>query len=82
MIWHYGLVRWMWVAIVGAVLAASCSPGDGAESIPLPTSPNTTTTTSTTTTSTTTTLVPPGWAAMVDSLGHLHLQRQHEEGKA
>ena len=39
-IWHYGLVRWMWVAIVGAVLAASCSPGDGAESIPLPTSRN------------------------------------------
>ena len=30
----------------------------------------------------TTTLVPPGWAAMVDSLGHLHLQRQHEEAKA
>jgi hypothetical protein len=26
--------------------------------------------------------VPPGWAAMVDSLGHLHLQRQHEEGRA
>jgi len=30
----------------------------------------------------TTTLVPPGWAATVDSLGHLHLQRQHEEGEA
>lgn len=30
----------------------------------------------------TTTLVPPGWAAQVDSLGHLHLQRQHEEGPA
>jgi N-methylhydantoinase A len=30
----------------------------------------------------TTTLVPPGWAAQVDSLGHLHLQRQHQEGKA
>ena len=30
----------------------------------------------------TTTLVPPGWAAQVDSLGHLHLQRQPEEAKA
>ena len=34
----------------------------------------------------TTTLVPPGWTAQVDSLGHLHLhqhlQRPHEEGKA
>jgi N-methylhydantoinase A len=30
----------------------------------------------------TTTLVPPGWTAQVDSLGHLHLQRQHQEGKA
>jgi N-methylhydantoinase A len=29
----------------------------------------------------TTTVVPPGWAAQVDSLGHLHLQPQrHEEG--
>ena len=65
MIWHDGLVRWMWVAIVGAVLAASCSPGDGAESIPLPTSPNTTTTTSTTTTTTTTTLVPPRYEATI-----------------
>ena len=65
MIWHYGLVRWMWVAIVGAVLAASCSPGDGAESIPLPTSPNTTSTTSTTTTTTTTTLVPPRYEATI-----------------
>ena len=55
----------MWVAIVGAVLAASCSPGDGAESIPLPTSPNTTTTTSTTTTTTTTTLVPPRYEATI-----------------
>lgn len=42
-------------AIVGALLAASCSPGDEPESIPLLTSPNTTTTTSTTTTTTTTT---------------------------
>jgi N-methylhydantoinase A len=30
----------------------------------------------------TTTLVPPGWTAQVDSLGHLHLQRPHEEAQA
>jgi N-methylhydantoinase A len=30
----------------------------------------------------TTTLVPPGWTAQVDSLGHLHLQRPHEEVQA
>jgi acyl-homoserine-lactone acylase len=64
-IWHYGRVRWMWVAIVGAVLAASCSPGEGPESIPLPTSPDTTTTTSTTTTTTSTTLVPPRYEATI-----------------
>ncbi len=50
---------------MGAVIAASCSPGDGPESIPLPTSPNTTTTTSTTTTTTTTTLVPPRYEATI-----------------
>jgi len=46
-------VRWTWLVIVGAVVAASCSPGEGPESIPLPTSPDTTTTTTSTTTTTT-----------------------------
>ena len=51
--------------MVGMLIAASCSPGEGPESIPLPTSPNTTSTTSTTTTTTTTTLVPPRFEATV-----------------
>jgi acyl-homoserine-lactone acylase len=44
------------------MFAAACTPGEGPESIPLPTSGNTTSTstsTTTTTTTTTTTLVPP-----------------------
>ena len=53
------------VAIVGLLLVAACSPGEGPESIPLPTSPDTTTTTSTTTTTTTTTLVPPRFEATI-----------------
>jgi acyl-homoserine-lactone acylase len=53
------------VAIVGLLLVAACSPGEGPESIPLPTSPDTTTTTSTTTTTTTTTLVPPMYEATI-----------------
>jgi acyl-homoserine-lactone acylase len=53
------------VAIVGLLLLAACSPGEGPESIPLPTSPDTTTTTSTTTTTTTTTLVPPRFEAEI-----------------
>jgi acyl-homoserine-lactone acylase len=53
------------VAIVGLLVLAACSPGEGPESIPLPTSPDTTTTTSTTTTTTTTTLVPPRYEATV-----------------
>ena len=42
------------VAIVGLLVLVACSPGEGLESIALPTSPD-----STTTTTTTTTLVPP-----------------------
>ena len=53
------------VAVVGLLLVAACSPGEGPESIPLPTSPNTTSTTSTTTTTTTTTLVPPRYQAEI-----------------
>jgi len=49
--------------VATAMLVAACSPGEGPESIPLPTSPDTTTpttsTTTTTTTSTTTTTVVP-----------------------
>jgi acyl-homoserine-lactone acylase len=52
-------------AVVGLLLVAACSPGEGPESIPLPTSPDTTTTTSTTTTTTTTTLVPPRYQAEI-----------------
>ncbi|HUV18757.1 MAG TPA: hypothetical protein VMW33_09785, partial [Ilumatobacteraceae bacterium] len=64
------------VAIVGLLLAAACSPGEGPESIPLPTSPDTTSTTSTTPpTSTTTTLVPPRYEATVrrttDGVAHI-----------
>ncbi len=59
-----------------AVLIASCSPGEGPESIPLPTSPNTTTTTTTTTPpTTTTTLVPPRYEATIrrttDGVAHI-----------
>ncbi|HSM66302.1 MAG TPA: penicillin acylase family protein, partial [Ilumatobacteraceae bacterium] len=59
-----------------AVLIASCSPGEGPESIPLPTSPNTTTTTTTTTPpATTTTLVPPRYEATIrrttDGVAHI-----------
>jgi acyl-homoserine-lactone acylase len=64
-IWHYGRVRIGRVAIVGLLLVAACAPGEGPESIPLPTSRDTTTTTSTTTTTTTTTLVPPRYEATI-----------------
>jgi acyl-homoserine-lactone acylase len=50
------------------MLAAACSPGEGPESIPLPTSADTTSTTTTTTTTTTippTTLVPPKYEATI-----------------
>ncbi len=52
------------------MLVGACTPGEGPDSIPLPTSPDTTTsttstTTSTTTTSTTTTLVPPKFEATI-----------------
>jgi acyl-homoserine-lactone acylase len=56
-------VRWRPVIAVAMVLAA-CSPGEGPESIPLPTSAETTTT-STTTTTPPTTLVPPTYAATI-----------------
>jgi acyl-homoserine-lactone acylase len=62
---HYGRVRMGRTAVVGLLLAAACSPGEGPQSIPLPTSPDTTTTTSTTTTTTTTTLVPPRYEAEI-----------------
>jgi acyl-homoserine-lactone acylase len=53
------------ILMVGALTLAACSPGEGPESIPLPTSPDATTTTSTTTTTTTTTLVPPKYEATI-----------------
>ncbi len=58
-------------ALVVCLAAVACSPGEGPESIPLPTSPDTTTTTTTTTipppttTTTTTTLVPPTFEASI-----------------
>ena len=59
-------------AVVALCLTAvACNPGEGPESIPLPTSPDTTTTTTTTTvpppttTTTTTTLVPPRFEATI-----------------
>jgi acyl-homoserine-lactone acylase len=59
--------RWPAPTVAGiavlAVAAASCSPGEGPESIPLPTSPTTSTTTTTTTT--TTTLVAPRYEAEI-----------------
>jgi acyl-homoserine-lactone acylase len=62
--------RWIAGLIVVTVIAGSCSPGDGPESIPLPTNPNATTTTSSTTTTsttttTTTTIVPPTFEATI-----------------
>jgi acyl-homoserine-lactone acylase len=56
-------VRWSPVIAV-ALMVAACSPGEGPESIPLPTSAETTTSTSTTST-TTTTLVPPRYEATI-----------------
>ena len=59
---NIGRVRWKALAIVGVMFTAACAPGEGPESIPLPTSGYTTTTSTTTTsttTTTTTTLVPP-----------------------
>ena len=68
-------------ALVVGVVAVACSPGEGPESIPLPTSPNTTTTSTTTTvpppttTTTTTTLVPPLFEATIrrttDGVAHI-----------
>ncbi len=63
---------------VGVMVLAACSPGEGPDSIVLPTSPDTTTT-STTTTSTTsttsTTLVPPKYEATIrrttDGVAHI-----------
>ncbi len=57
--------------VAAAIVAVSCSPGEGPQSIPLPTSPDTTTTstttttTSTTTTTTTTPVVPPTFEANI-----------------
>ena len=68
LIWHYGSVRWIPGVVVGVMLVAACSPGEGPESIPLPTSADTTSTTTTTTTTTTippTTLVPPKYEATI-----------------
>jgi acyl-homoserine-lactone acylase len=61
-------VRWKSVAIVGVMLVGACTPGEGPDSIPLPTSADTTTTSTsstTTTTTTTTTLVPPRLTATI-----------------
>jgi acyl-homoserine-lactone acylase len=65
-IWHYGSVRVLGAMMtVGALTLAACSPGEGPESIPLPTSPDATTTTTTAATTTTTTLVPPRYEATI-----------------
>ncbi len=58
------------LATAACLLLAACSPSEGPESIPLPTSADTTTTTTsttstTTTTTTTTTTVPPRFRAIV-----------------
>ncbi|MGI9643884.1 MAG: penicillin acylase family protein [Ilumatobacteraceae bacterium] len=62
------------------MLAAACTPSEGPESIPLPTSPDTTTTSTTTTTTsttttTTTTMVPPRYRATIqrttDGIPHI-----------
>ncbi len=58
------------MAIVGVMLLGACTPGEGPDSIPLPTSPDTTTSTTTTTTTattttTSTTLVPPRFEATI-----------------
>ena len=63
-------MKWAAAALATALVAASCTPGDGPESIPLPTSPDTTTTTTTTTvatttTTTSTTLAPPTYEATI-----------------
>jgi acyl-homoserine-lactone acylase len=62
--------KWIAGLLTATVVAGSCSPGDGPDSIPLPTNPNATTTTSSTsttstTTTTTTTIVPPTFEATI-----------------
>ncbi len=87
-----GLARWRIVhhrvvetarrlgaAVALSLVAVACAPGEGPESIPLPTSPDTTTTTTTvppsTTTTTPTTLVPPTFKATIrrtsDGVAHI-----------
>lgn len=68
-------------ALVVGLIVAACTPGEGPESIPLPTSPDTTTTSTTTTTppptttTTSTTLVPPTFEATIrrttDGVAHI-----------
>ena len=68
-------------AVALCLVAVACNPGEGPESIPLPTSPDTTTTTTTTTvpplttTTTTSTLVPPTFEATIrrttDGVAHI-----------
>ena len=62
--------KWATSALAAAVVLVACTPSEGPESIPLPTSPDTTTTTSTvvettTSTTTTTTIVPPTYEATI-----------------
>lgn len=66
-----GRTKWIASLAAAAILATSCTPGEGPESIPLPTSPNTTTTTTSTTvapettTTSSTTIVPPTYEANI-----------------
>lgn len=66
-------MRLFGLVIISVMIGAACTPSDGPESIPLPTSPDTTTSTTSTTTTTTTTpastttttVVPPTYQATI-----------------
>ena len=51
-------MRWTGLVTAGVLVTAACSPGEGPESIPLPTSADTTTTSTMTPTTMTTTIAP------------------------
>ena len=76
------MVHWRRLVIAGVLVASACSPGEGPESIPLPTSADTTTTSTTATTSASatptaapTTLTAPKYEATIrrttDGVSHI-----------
>ncbi len=72
------MVQWRGLVVAGVVVASACSPSEGPDSIPLPTSADTTTTVAPTTTTTiapTTTVTAPKYEATIrrttDGVSHI-----------